>query len=239
MLYSQYLQEVWLDEDSPTTGYPFSLPVVTSLRRCRLRFHPKVTFLVGENGSGKSTLMEAMALLLGFNPEGGNKNLRFSTRDTHSDLRLHLRLAKGRRERRGYFFRAESAYNVLSAQDDVDENLKHGFSLHQESHGESFLTLAVNRFGAEGLFLLDEPESALSPARQLTVLALLHQSIEAGSQYVIATHSPILMAYPDAWIYQLDESGLQRIGYDECENVTITRDFLASPQRMMRHLFAE
>ncbi|MDR2973959.1 MAG: AAA family ATPase [Propionibacteriaceae bacterium] len=239
MLYDQFLQEVWLDQDAPAGGYPYALPVVEALREKRLLFHPRMTYLVGENGTGKSTLLEAMAMILGFNPEGGTKNLRFSTRDTHSDLRMHLHVAKGKRARRGFFFRAESFYNVASAIDDIEGGTEAygGRSLHLQSHGESFLTLAASQFSNDGLFLLDEPEAALSPGRQLSILTLLHQSISAGSQYVIATHSPILMAYPDAWIYRLGESGLERVAYDETEHVQITRNFLANPERMMRHLF--
>ncbi|MDR2930591.1 MAG: AAA family ATPase [Propionibacteriaceae bacterium] len=240
MLYDQYLQDVRLEADAPNVGFPYALPVVSGLRHTPLLFHPKMTFLVGENGSGKSTLLEAIAMILGFNPEGGTKNLRFSTRDTHSDLRMHLRIGKGRRARRGFFFRAESFYNVASAIDDINGTEAYGGrSLHLQSHGESFLTLAANQFSDHGLFLLDEPEAALSPGRQLSVLSLIHQSILQGSQYVMATHSPILMAYPDAWIYHLTDRGLERVDYDDTEHVQITRNFLASPTRMMRHLLDE
>ena len=234
----QCLQEAWLDADAPDQGYPYDLPVVRALKKTPLSFHPNLTYLVGENGTGKSTLLEALAVVLGFNPEGGTRNLRFSTRDTHSDLAHYLHVAKGRRARRGYFFRAESFYNVATAIDEIGVTEFYGDrSLHAQSHGESFLSLAVNQFGGDGLFILDEPEAALSPGRQLSVLTILHQSIQAGSQYVIATHSPILMAYPDSWIYSLTESGLARTEYDDTEQVRITRNFLANPDRMMRHLF--
>ena len=238
--YEQFLREAWIESDAPVRGYPWDLPAVRALRNDPLSFHPKVTYLVGENGTGKSTLLEALAVALGFNPEGGTRNLRFSTHETHSDLGEYLHVARGRSAHRGYFFRAESFYNVATAIDNIGVTEYYGGrSLHEQSHGESFLSLAVNQFRNDGVFLLDEPEAALSPGRQLSVLTLIHQSIEAGSQYVIATHSPILMAYPDSWIYSLTESGFARITYDETEHVQITRNFLANPARMMKYLFEE
>jgi len=240
LAYDQFLREAWIESDAPERGYPWDLPAVRALRHGTLTFHPKVTYLVGENGTGKSTLLEALAVVLGFNPEGGTRNLRFSTRDTHSDLGEYLHVARGRSAHRGYFFRAESFYNVATAIDEVGvAEYYGGRSLHQQSHGESFLSLAVNQFTNDGVFILDEPEAALSPGRQLSVLTLIHQSIQAGSQYVIATHSPILMAYPDSWIYVLTETGFTHTEYDETEHVQITRNFLASPERMMKYLFED
>lgn len=211
-----------------------------------LDLHPAVTFLVGENGSGKSTLLEAIAVSLGFNPEGGTRNFRFGTRESHSDLHRYLRLSKGiARPRDGFFLRAESFFNVATEIEKLDAepamgppviDSYGGKSLHEQSHGESFLALMTHRFGGQGLYLLDEPEAALSPQRQLAVLSLLHDLVRDNSQFVIATHSPILMAYPDAVIYHLSPDGVERIEYEETEHYRVTRDFLLRPQRMLNVL---
>ncbi|NML34724.1 AAA family ATPase [Paraburkholderia antibiotica] len=247
---SQFVSRIDLKPDAGANAnvsqYPFNLPAIRSLGT--LELHPKVTYFVGENGSGKSTLLEALAVSMGYNAEGGSRDLRFQTRDTHSGLHDRLRVSKGfRRPRTGYFLRAESFYNVASSLDQIEEDpltagvlaSYGGRSLHAQSHGESFLSLVMNRFGPEGLYLLDEPEAALSPQRQLVMLARLHQLVRQQSQFVIATHSPILMAYPDAWIYQFGADGIQRIDYEDTEHYRITRDFLANPQRMLNVLLEE
>ena len=206
--------------------YPFSLPVVKTLDAIEL--HPKVTFLVGENGSGKSTLLEAMAIALGFNAEGGSRNFNFGTRDSHSELHRYLRIAKGyKRHRDGFFLRAESWFNVATQIDDLGVARYYGGrSLHEQSHGESFMALLKKRMRGEGLYLLDEPEAALSPARQIEALSRLHELVLQDSQFIIATHSPILMAYPDALILHCGPTGLQPIRYEDTEHFRITRDFL-------------
>lgn len=224
--------------------YPFSLPAIRSLER--LEFHPKVTFLVGENGSGKSTLLEAIAVSLGFNPEGGTKNFHFGTRASHSELYQFVRVAKGvRRPRDGFFLRAESFFNVATEIERLDAepggggaiiDSYGGRSLHEQSHGEAFMALMMNRFGGNGIYLLDEPEAALSPQRQLAVLSRIHDLVRADSQFIIATHSPILMAYPEAWIYSCSATGLARVEYFETEHYQVTRDFLSNPERMLRVL---
>lgn len=200
----------------------------------------QVTFLVGENGSGKSTLLEAIAVSFGFNPEGGSKNFNFNSVDTHSGLHQLLRLSKGiSRPKDGFFLRAESFYNVASEVDRLDDpahiflDSYGGKSLHAQSHGESFLSLMLNRFWGNGLYLLDEPEAALSPSRQLTILARIHHLVQKQSQFIIATHSPILMAYPDAEILLLGEQGIQSISYEDTEHYQITRSFLENPKRML------
>jgi predicted ATPase len=217
--------------------YPFNLPAVRPLET--LRIHRSVTFIVGENGSGKSTLLEGIAVALGFNAEGGSRNFNFATRTSHSELGRYLRIARShRRPRTNYFLRAESFYNVATEIERLDMNEAYGgASLHEQSHGESFLALVMNRFGPEGLYLLDEPEAALSPARQLTLLARIHQLVQQGSQFIIATHSPILMAYPDSQILSLGESGLSPVRYEDTEHYLLTRQFLNNPQGIMRQLF--
>lgn len=246
MISSQFLQRMSLRRDTVESfeRYPFNLPAVCSLDR--LDFHPKVTFFIGENGSGKSTLLEAIAVALGFNAEGGSKNFRFSTRRSHSVLHEHLRIAKGfKRPRTGFFLRAESFFNVATEIEQLDAEpglgapviqSYGGHSLHEQSHGESFLTLLMERFHGQGLYILDEPEAALSPQRQLAVLARIHDLVNDGSQFVIATHSPLLMAYPDACIYQCGADGVAPVAYDDTEHVRVTRDFLADPKRMLRGL---
>ena len=213
--------------------YPFCLPVVRTLDFIDL--HPKVTFLVGENGSGKSTLLEAMAIALGFNPEGGSRNFNFGTRESHSELHRFLRIAKGyRRHRDGFFLRAESWFNVATEVDRLGVAEHYGGrSLHEQSHGESFMALLKERFGGDGLYLLDEPEAALSPARQIEALSRIHELVLQDSQFVIATHSPILMAYPDALILQCDARGIQPIAYEDTEHFRITRDFLTHRGRVL------
>ncbi len=216
--------------------YPFNLPAVRTLGHVDL--HPQVTFFIGENGSGKSTLLEALAVSQGFNAEGGTRNFNFGTRASHSQLHAFLRVARGlRRPRDGFFLRAESFFNVATEVDALDvAHAYGGRSLHEQSHGESFLALLMNRFGGQGLYILDEPEAALSPQRQLAALSRIHDLVLEGSQFVIATHSPLLMAYPGAWIYQCGSAGVDRVAYDDTENVQVTRDFLRNPERMLNVL---
>lgn len=203
---------------------------------------------VGENGTGKSTLLEAVAVAYGFNPEGGTKNFDFSTEDSHSELWQALTLVKRGFASDGFFLRAESFYNVASNIDQMDRTPSFGgriidsyggVSLHHRSHGESFLALVQNRFGGHGVYLLDEPEAALSPTRQLTLLAQIHALVERDSQFIIATHSPILMAYPGAEILEFSEDGIRSAAYRETEHYQVTRRFLEDPERMLRYLLEE
>ena len=243
----QYLSDVRLNREAVDSfdRYPFSLAAVRPLEK--LELHPAVTFFVGENGSGKSTLLEAIAVASGFNAEGGSKNFRFGTRDSHSELHRFLRLTKGHpRPRDGFFLRAESFFNVATEIERLDSEPggpaigpSYGERpLHEQSHGESFLALLVNRFHGEGLYLLDEPEAALSPSRQLSVLTRIHDLVQQKSQFVIATHSPILMAYPEAYIYAFSAQGIERVDYKDTEHYRVTRDFLSNPQRMLSVLLA-
>lgn len=247
MISKQYVADVSLkrDEVGSFDTYPFSLAAVCGLET--LELHPAVTFFVGENGSGKSTLLEAIAVVCGFNAEGGSKNFRFGTRESHSELHRFLRVSRGHpRPRDGFFFRAESFFNVATEIERLDLEPGGGppigpaygeRGLHEQSHGESFLALMVNRFHGHGLYLLDEPEAALSPKRQLAILTRIHDLVGEKSQFIIATHSPILMAFPDAYIYQFSPSGIERVAYEETEHYRVTRNFLANPERMMRVLF--
>ena len=247
MLTTQFVLHLALQRDKVESfdRYPFNLPAVRTLER--LEMHPKVTFLVGENGSGKSTLLEALAVAMGFNAEGGSKNFNFGTRTSHSVLHEYLRVAKGfKQPRDGWFLRAESFFNVATEIEKLDEGpggppvigAYGGRSLHEQSHGESFLKLLNERFGGRSLFILDEPEAALSPQRQLDALRRLHELVRQDSQFVIATHSPVLMAYPDAWVYRFGADGIQRVGYEETAHFQVMRDFMADPERHLRDLFA-
>ena len=240
---TQYIIDVRLERENVETfdRYPFSLDAVRTLETIEL--HPRVTFIIGENGSGKSTLLEAIAVAMGFNAEGGTANFNFGTRHTHSELYRYLRVARGiKRPKDGFFLRAESFYNVATAIDVMDEEPAFGppikdsyggVSLHEQSHGESFLALMMKRFGGNGLYILDEPEAALSPQRQLAVLSRIHDLVNDGSQFIIATHSPILMAYPDATIYNCGPGGLAQIDYEDTEHYLVTRDFLMNRDRML------
>ncbi len=224
--------------------YPFSLPVARHLES--LSFRAPVTFFVGENGTGKSTLLEALAVAMGFNAEGGTRNFRFATKETHSPLGDRLTVIKGvKRPRDGFFLRAESFYNVATEIERLDEEASFGppivdsyggKSLHAQSHGESFLSLMLHRFGGDGLYILDEPEAALSPSRQMALLTRMHALVEKRSQFIIATHAPMLMAYPGAEIYVLGDDGIAQTPYRETEHYIIMRQFLNNPEGMIRQL---
>ncbi|WP_224361185.1 AAA family ATPase [Hyalangium versicolor] len=231
----------FLRENVPDLGkYPFTIPAVKGLET--LELHPQVTFFVGENGSGKSTLVEAIAVAAGFNAEGGSRNFNFATRRSESDLHKYLRLSRGiRRPKTGYFLRAESFFNVATEiENNLDALAGHGgISHHEMSHGEAFLALVKERFWANGLYLLDEPEAALSPQRQLALLRAMHELVKSSCQFVISTHSPLLLAYPNARIYHLSEQGLKQVEYEETEHYSLTRDFLLNREAYLRRLLEE
>jgi len=221
-------------------AYPFNLPAVRSLHS--LPFHPNVTFLVGENGSGKSTLIEALAVAWGFNAEGGGREHRFGTRESHSSLHRFVRPVRSpQRVQDGFFLRAESFFTVASylEEPEIGATRFGSRSLHEQSHGESFFALFDKRLIGDGLYILDEPEAALSPSRQLSFLARMHELVLARSQLIIATHSPILLGYPNAWIYQASEFGLDRIAYEDTDHYQVTRNFLTRREMMLDVLLKE
>lgn len=243
-----YIRSVRLSSQIEGDSYLNHLPVVHYLKQMKeLSFSKAVTFLVGENGTGKSTLLEAIAVAYGFNPEGGTRNFHFTTSSTHSDLYRHLTLAQSAYPRNGYFLRAESFYNAASYLDEIydaefreQRNTSYGDrSLHEQSHGESFLSLVRNRFGGNGIYLLDEPEAALSPTRLMTLIAHIHELVRENSQFIIATHSSILMAYPGAEVYQLSEQGICSMDYRDTEHYQLTRCFLENPEKMLHYLLEE
>jgi len=231
-----FIHDLFLKGDPPDDQFPFNIPAVSKLK---IPFEKPITFLVGENGSGKSTILEAMAEKCGFDSMGGSKQHQFTYENQHP-LTSYLSMNRNPRKRidQGFFFRAESFFN-LSNYIDQNANLRFygGKNLLKQSHGESFLSLFNHQF-REGLFLLDEPEAALSPQRQLSLLSILRgMEIEGRSQLIIATHSPILLAYPSAQIFQLDEAGIRRIEYEETEHYQVTKSFLDNPEMYFRILF--
>jgi predicted ATPase len=236
-----YLLQASIRPDADVDGhsYPFGIPAVREI--ARIDFHPNVTFFVGENGSGKSTVLEGLAVALGFGPEGGTRNVRFSSADSTSALHDSLRLSRGTPQPRdGYFLRAESFFNVASYMDEVGYLRGYGGrSLHRQSHGESFMAVLINKLRGDGIYLLDEPEAALSPNRQLAALRAIHQLVENHSQFIISTHSPILLAYPNARIVLFDESGVHELAYEDTEHFATTRDFLNNHRRHLEQLFED
>jgi len=235
LLHASFRPDAEIDDAS----YPFSIPAVREMGS--IEFHPNVTFFVGENGSGKSTVMEGLAVALGFGPEGGTKNVQFSTADSVSPLHDSLRLARGvPAPRDGYFLRAESFFNVASYMDETGYLDSYGGrSLHTQSHGESFMAVLLKKLRGNGIYLLDEPEAALSPNRQLAALSAIHQLVEDHSQFIIATHSPILLSYPHAKIVQFDGTGVTEIAFEDTEHFAVTRDFLNNYPRRLEQLLQD
>lgn len=246
MTTAKYISEIVFDNGLDKSSYLNDLPIIKFLsREKKLSFSSNVTFFVGENGTGKSTLLEAVAVAYGFNAEGGSKNFTFSTNATHSELCEHISIAKRGYARDGFFLRAESLYNLATNIDDMDKAPSFdppviesygGVSLHNQSHGESFLSIIQNRFFGNGLYLLDEPEAALSPMKLLTLMAEIDGLVKKNSQFIIATHSPMLMAFPNAEILEFSKDGISRVDYRNTEHFKTTKMFLDNPEKMLHYL---
>lgn len=242
-----YLRSVAISKEIPKGNYLKNLQVVKNLTEMgSLSFSKNVTFFVGENGVGKSTLIEAIAVAMGFNPEGGTKNFNFATMESHSDLHTYMTMSRGfQRLRDGFFLRAESFYNVASNIDELDSEPRGGapiissyggVSLHKQSHGESFMALVENRFYGNGLYILDEPEAALSPMRQMRLMYLIKELEKKNSQFIISTHSPILMTYPGAEVLEISDEGIKSVDYKETEHYMITKRFMDAPEKIIKEL---
>ena len=240
MLTSQLINGVMIDWDKiDRNSYLRDIDAISDADH--ITFTHSVTFFVGENGSGKSTLLEAIAIAYGFNPEGGTRNYNFSTYDSHSELCGAIRLSRGvRRAGYGYFLRAESFYNVATKEEEYSrEPGGRPQHFHEKSHGESFLALAQNSFRANGLYLLDEPEAALSPQRQLTLLMEINRCVKEGSQFIIATHSPILLGLPGAEILSFDDGPIHPCTYEETGSYQVTSMFINNRDQILHRLLDE
>ena len=234
-----FIRGLRIDKDEiPKDSYLKEIPSLKDLDS--LEFHRNVTFFAGENGTGKSTLLEAMAIACGFNPEGGTRNYAFSSYDSHSDLYQYLTVIKGiRTPSYGYFLRAESFYNVATAEEEYSRTASFQAHFHEKSHGESFLALARDNFTGNGLYFLDEPEAALSAQGQLSLLYRIHVCAKEGAQFVIATHSPLLLALPEAEILNFNSGTVKPCSYEETDSYRIYEMFIDHREQVLKHLFEE
>lgn len=235
-----FIKKIEIDWDKiAQDSYLREIPALKEVEE--LSFCIPVTYFVGENGSGKSTLLEAIAIAAGFNPEGGTKNYNFSTYDSHSQLHEAIRLVRNPgKEKWGYFLRAESFYNVATMEEEyAKEGPVPSSEYHKMSHGESFLEMALKNMERVGLYFLDEPEAALSPQRQFSLLSLMHESIQQGSQFIIVSHSPILLGYPEAEIISFDEGQVHPIAYEDTDSYKLTKMFLENRKQILSQLLSE
>lgn len=233
---NQFIQSISIDWSKiDRRSYLRNIEALNGL--ASLEFRKPITFFVGENGSGKSTLLEAIAIAYGFNPEGGTKNYSFSTYDSHSELYDALRITRGYRKAGwGYFLRAESFYNVATKEEEYADISHPSEKLHEKSHGESFLAIAQNQLRPNGLYIFDEPEAALSPQRQLTLLAEIYECAKQDSQFIIVTHSPILLGIPDAEILTFDNGTVHTCEYEETDSYQITKMFIENRGQLLNKL---
>ncbi len=241
-----FIKEIMYRGGLPDGYYATHIPAVKYLaQKGSLKLNKNVTFFVGENGTGKSTLLEAIAVSLGFNAEGGTRNFNFSTRKSHSLLCDYITISMSKQPKDGFFLRAESLYNLATNIEEMDRapgfsppviNSYGGVSLHDQSHGESFLSIIQNRFFGNGLYILDEPEAALSPMRLLTLMIEIDNLVQNNSQFIIATHSPILMAFPDAEVLEFTQEGINSTKYENTEHYKLTKSFLDNPKTYFRYL---
>lgn len=235
-----YLRSVQIKTDLQPdwSVYPFAVPAVNDIEQ--ISFHPDVTFFVGENGAGKSTILEAIALALGFSEEGGTLNVRLNSASSTSNLYQYLRTIKSFRKPKDYYFlRAESYYNVGTYMNELNYVAEYGGNIHARSHGEAFIKLLTQKFKGEGLYLMDEPEAALSPTMQMVALSAIHDLVQNKSQFIIATHSPILLAYPYAKIYQISDTGISQIRYEQTEHFRVTKDFLNNYSKRIQQILED
>lgn len=234
-----FIQSLYIDWARVSQyNYVHQIPAIRNMEN--LSFQKPITFFVGENGSGKSTLLEAIAVAYGFNPEGGTKNYSFSTYNSHSELCDAITLSKGcRRPKFGYFLRAESFYNVATKEIDYTDDKHPSKGYHQQSHGESFLAIAQEYMGANGIYIFDEPEAALSPQRQLTLLIDIYKCAKAGAQFIIVSHSPILLGMPEADIFAFDDGEIRSCRYEDTDSYVITKAFVNDRQHFLKQLLED
>ncbi|MBO5371904.1 MAG: AAA family ATPase [Lachnospiraceae bacterium] len=236
---NQFIQSISIDW-SKIASYSYLRNIKAIKNLEKLEFEKPITFFVGENGSGKSTLLEAIAISYGFNPEGGTKNYSFSTYDSHSDLCEAMRISKGYRKANwGYFLRAESFYNVATKEEEYADITHPSQKYHEKSHGEGFLAIAQSQLKPNGIYIFDEPEAALSPQRQLTLLMEIYECVKNGSQFIIATHSPILLGIPDAQILTFDDSYIHTCKYEETDSYQVTEMFINNREQLLYRLLSK
>lgn len=236
---NQFIQRISIDWSKiESNSYLRKINAIKELEK--LDFDKNITFFVGENGSGKSTLLEAMAIAYGFNPEGGTKNYIFSTYDSHSELCEAMRISKGfRKAEWGYFLRAESFYNVATKEMEYSDITHPSEKYHEKSHGEGFMAMAQRQLRENGVYFFDEPEAALSPQRQLTLLMEIYRCAKSGSQFIIATHSPILLGIPNAEILNFDNGAIHRCEYEETDSYQVTEMFINNRRQLLKQLLGE